>query len=156
MYYRIYAQFVNQKVKYDIEAKEAIDRGIEFFNSKSLMAKNSKKITDYQFSKDDSTMVISLYSDQELPNPSKALRILSTFLVTNTCLRDYSYGKQLFKMRMEVPSVENLYETDGGKTSSQLERVSKYLELLKIQDESINEDLVLLDEHIEQILEKYK
>lgn len=156
MYYRIYAQFVNRKVKYDDEAKRAIDKGIEFFNSKSLMAKNSKKIINYGFSKDDTTMIVTLASDNELPNPSKALRILSTYLINNTCLKGYSSGKQLFKMRMENTHEDETVTTGNVQDATQLERVSRYLELLKIQDASINEDLVMLDEYIEQLLEKYK
>lgn len=97
--YKMNAQFVNGTSLFDESVKEEVKKAIENYNSKSLIAKNPKKIVDYSYSDDRVTLLIELESEAELPMPTKALRILSTYLAE--CL-DKSYlspnGKQLFKM----------------------------------------------------------
>ena len=93
------AQFVNGTSLFDDSIREEVKKAIENYNSKSLIAKNPKQIVDYSYSNDGVTLIIELESEAELPMPTKALRILSTYL--SECL-DKSYlspnGKQLFKM----------------------------------------------------------
>lgn len=100
MKYKILAQFVNSDAKFDSKAQSAVNAGISNYNSKSLIAKNPKNIAGYSFSDDEMTLEIILESDEELPMPSKALRLLSTYLVNKTCIGEGNYlaGKQLFKM----------------------------------------------------------
>ena len=97
--YKMNAQFVNGTSLFDDSIREEVKKAIENYNSKSLIAKNPKQIVDYSYSNDGVTMIIELESEAELPMPTKALRILSTYL--SECL-DKSYlspnGKQLFKM----------------------------------------------------------
>ena len=97
--YKMNAQFVNGTSLFDDSIREEVKKAIENYNSKSLIAKNPKQIVDYSYSNEGVTLIIELESEAELPMPTKALRILSTYL--SECL-DKSYlspnGKQLFKM----------------------------------------------------------
>lgn len=96
--YKMNAQFVNGTSLFD-DIKGVVKKAIEHYNSRSLIAKNPKQIVDYSFSNDGFTLFLELESEAELPMPTKALRILSTYL--SECL-DKSYlspnGKQLLKM----------------------------------------------------------
>ena len=97
--YKMNAQFVNGTSLFDENVKKEVKNAIENYNSKSLIAKNPKQIVDYSYSNDGVTLLIELESEAELPMPTKALRILSTYLSERL---DKSYlspnGKQLFKM----------------------------------------------------------
>ena len=97
--YKMNAQFVNGTSLFDENVKKEVKNAIENYNSKSLIAKNPKQIVDYSYSNDGVTLFIELESEAELPMPTKALRILSTYLSERL---DKSYlspnGKQLFKM----------------------------------------------------------
>lgn len=97
--YKMNAQFVNGTSLFDENVKREVKNAIENYNSKSLIAKNPKQIVDYSYSNDGVTLLIELESEAELPMPTKALRILSTYLSERL---DKSYlspnGKQLFKM----------------------------------------------------------
>ena len=97
--YKMNAQFVNGISLFDENVKKEVKNAIENYNSKSLIAKNPKQIVDYSYSNDGVTLLIELESEAELPMPTKALRILSTYLSERL---DKSYlspnGKQLFKM----------------------------------------------------------
>ena len=97
--YKMNAQFVNGTSLFDDNVKKEVKNAIENYNSKSLIAKNPKQIVDYSYSNDGVTLLIELESEAELPMPTKALRILSTYLSERL---DKSYlspnGKQLFKM----------------------------------------------------------
>lgn len=111
--YTISAQFVNTGAKFDDEAREAVKEAIRNYNTKSLIAKNPKQIVDYSFSEDEMTLVIELESDAELPMPTKALRLLSSYLVGETSMDKYLSGKQLFKMTTAstVTVIENASAT---------------------------------------------
>ena len=97
--YKMNAQFVNGTSLFDENVKKEVKNASENYNSKSLIAKNPKQIVDYSYSNDGVTLLIELESEAELPMPTKALRILSTYLSERL---DKSYlspnGKQLFKM----------------------------------------------------------
>ena len=54
--YTISAQFVSTTAKFDADAKDAIEKGVENYNSRSLIAKNPKKISKHSFSEDESTL----------------------------------------------------------------------------------------------------
>lgn len=107
--YKMNAQFVNGTSLFDESVRDKVKKAIENYNSKSLIAKNPKQIVDYSYSNDGVTLIIELESEAELPMPTKALRILSTYL--SECL-DKSYlspnGKQLFKMSV-------VFDEDDGK-----------------------------------------
>ena len=97
--YKMNAQFVNGTSLFDDSIREEVKKAIENYNSKSLIAKNPKQIVDYSYSNDGVTLIIELESEAELPMPTKALRILSTYL--SECLDKSNLspnGKQLFKM----------------------------------------------------------
>lgn len=115
--YKMNAQFVNGTSWFDENVRSKIKKAIENYNSKSLIAKNPKQIVDYRYSDDGVTLTIDLESEAELPMPTKALRILSTYL--SECL-DKSYlspnGKQLFKMSVVSDAVDGTgfaKDTDG-------------------------------------------
>lgn len=113
MRYKILSQFVKPEAKFDSDAKEAIEKAISYYNTKSLIAKNPKQISDYSFSEDKETLEIILDSEEKLPMPSKALRMLSTYLVQKTCIGENGYlaGKQLFKMTaVEIASADDVKE----------------------------------------------
>ena len=71
--YMISAQFVNTRAKFDDEAKEAVREAVSNYNSKSLIAKNPKRIVDFRFSEDEMTLTVNLESEAKLPMPTKAL-----------------------------------------------------------------------------------
>lgn len=115
--YKMNAQFVNGTSWFDENVRSKIKKAIENYNSKSLIAKNPKQIVDYRYSDDGVTLTIDLESEAKLPMPTKALRILSTYL--SECL-DKSYlspnGKQLFKMSVVSDAVDRTgfaKDTDG-------------------------------------------
>lgn len=109
--YVILAQHVKPGVEFDEPYQKLLkEKVIPYFNSRSLMAKNPKEITSYSFSEDKLTLKILLESQEELPMPSKALRILSTYLVNETMIGEGNYlaGKALFKMSSEEYKEESL------------------------------------------------
>lgn len=160
--YKILAQFVRNDARFDEKVREAVEEGIANYNSRSLIAKNPKKITDYKFSDDELTLEMILESNEALPMPSKALRLLSTYLVSETCIGegDYLAGKQLFKM------TSSEYNEDGAKTlvntmseSDDLDRMSrlaKYMVLLQKAGAGMKPELDDIDTQIEQLIEKNK
>lgn len=95
--YLINVQFVSTNAKFEKVEQEAVKEAISNYNTKSLIAKNPKQITDYSFSNDEMTLTLVLESEAYLPMPTKALRLLSSYLV-ETSLDKYLSGKQLFKM----------------------------------------------------------
>lgn len=60
----------------------------------------------------------SMNSEEKLPMPSKALRLLSTYLVQKTCIGENGYlaGKQLFKMTaVEIAGENGVTESRSSK-----------------------------------------
>lgn len=102
--YKINIQFADPNAPdFDDGISPVFDDAISNYNTKSLIAKNPKKITE-KVVVDPRTLQLTLESDSELPFPSKALRLFSAYLVdpeTEGALNDYIYGKQLFKMSSE-------------------------------------------------------
>ncbi|MBU3209061.1 hypothetical protein KPL28_05340 [Clostridium algidicarnis] len=135
--YTISAQFVNTGAKFDEKAKEAVKEAISNYNTKSLIAKNPKRIVDYSFSADEMTLVIELESEADLPMPTKALRLLSSYLVEETCLDKSLSGKQLFKMiaaRAEE-NIPNMIATVPGMNLEKFKNLStddKLIEIYKL------------------------
>ena len=102
--YKINIQFADPNAP-DFEDKimPVFDNAINNYNTKSLIAKNPKKITK-KVIVDPRTLQLTLESDSELPYPSKALRLFSTYLIdpdTEGALSEYIYGRQLLKMSSE-------------------------------------------------------
>lgn len=137
--YKMNAQFVNGTSIFDENVKAKVKSAIDNYNSKSLIAKNPKQIIDYRYSKDGVTLIIELESEAELPMPTKALRILSTYL--SECL-DKSYlspnGKQLFKMSVVTDQdeiKEPIINTDDVLSVEEFKELSvedKLVEIYKI------------------------
>lgn len=102
--YKINVQFADPNAPdFDDDIMPVFDNAISTYNTKSLIAKNPKKITE-KIVVDPRTLQLTLESDSALPFPSKALRLFSAYLVdseTEGALNDYIYGKQLFKMSSE-------------------------------------------------------
>ncbi len=102
--YKICIQFADPNAPdFDDVIMPVFDDAITNYNTKSLIAKNPKKITE-KVVVDPRTLQLTLESESELPFPSKALRLFSAYLVdpeTKGGLNDYIYGKQLFKMSSE-------------------------------------------------------
>lgn len=119
MKYKILAQFVKAGVKFDEPVQKAVEESVSHYNSRSLIAKNPKQIIDYCFSEDQTTMEIIFESNEILPVPSKALRLLSTYLANETFLGEGGYlaGKQLFKMTSSEMN-------DEGNGVNELEKIS--------------------------------
>jgi len=111
--YLISVQFVSTNAKFEKVEQEAVKEAISNYNTKSLIAKNPKQITDYNFSDDKMTLTLVLESEAVLPMPTKALRLLSSYLVEETCLNKYLSGKQLFKMTTASVAVPDENSTDG-------------------------------------------
>lgn len=119
--YVVYIQFVNQQGRFDEEAQAAVKQSISHYNTRSLIAKNPKQITDYRFSEDEQTLKIKLESKAELPMPTKALRLISEFLVKETNLNKYLSGRQLFKMTAENVS-KDMSEAERPSSNNSTER----------------------------------
>lgn len=102
--YKINIQFADPNAPdFDDKIMPVIDHAISNYNTKSLIAKNPKKITK-KVIVDPRTIQLTLESDSVLPFPSKALRLFSAYLVdphTEGAFTGYIYGKQLFKMTSE-------------------------------------------------------
>lgn len=95
--YKISIQFADPSAPdFDDSIMPVLERAIRNYNTKSLIAKNPKKITEKSIV-DPRTLQLTLESDSELPFPSKALRLFSAYLVEP--FSQYIYGKQLFKMQ---------------------------------------------------------
>lgn len=145
--YIISAQFVNTGAKFDEEAKEAVKEAIINYNTKSLIAKNPKQIIDHSFSNDDMTLVIELESEADLPMPTKALRLLSSYLVQETCLDKNLSGKQLFKMTTgstataAEENVPNMIVTAPDMNIEQFKNLSTDDKLIEIYKILIERDL---------------
>ncbi|MBU3228781.1 hypothetical protein [Clostridium algidicarnis] len=128
---------MNTGAKFDEKAKEAVKEAISNYNTKSLIAKNPKQIVDYSFSADEMTLVIELESEADLPMPTKALRLLSSYLVEETCLDKSLSGKQLFKMiaaRAEE-NIPNMIATVPGMNLEKFKNLStddKLIEIYKL------------------------
>ncbi len=108
--YKINIQFADPNAPdFDDDTMPVFDDAISNYNTRSLIAKNPKKIIE-KVVVDPRTLQLTLESDSELPFPSKALRLFSAYLVdpkTEGALNDYIYGKQLFKMSSEEISEES-------------------------------------------------
>lgn len=98
--YLITAQFVRAGVQFDEAVQEAVKESYKNYNARSLLARNPKQIKSYEYSEDLSTLKIVLQSDEKLPVPSRALRLFSVYLTSETFIGADGYlaGKQLFKM----------------------------------------------------------
>lgn len=95
--YKISIQFADPSAPdFDDSIMPVFESAIRNYNTKSLIAKNPKKITEKSIV-DPRTLQLTLESDIELPFPSKALRLFSAYLVEP--FSQYIYGKQLFKMQ---------------------------------------------------------
>lgn len=95
--YKISIQFADPSAPdFDDSIMPVFESAIKNYNTKSLIAKNPKKITEKSIV-DPRTLQLTLESDSELPFPSKALRLFSAYLVKP--FSQYIYGKQLFKMQ---------------------------------------------------------
>lgn len=95
--YKISIQFADPSAPdFDDSIMPVFESAIRNYNTKSLIAKNPKRITEKSIV-DPRTLQLTLESDSELPFPSKALRLFSAYLVEP--FSQYIYGKQLFKMQ---------------------------------------------------------
>lgn len=95
--YKISIQFADPSAPdFDDSIMPVFESAIRNYNTKSLIAKNPKKIAEKSIV-DPRTLQLTLESDSELPFPSKALRLFSAYLVEP--FSQYIYGKQLFKMQ---------------------------------------------------------
>ena len=95
--YKISIQFADPSAPdFDDSIMPVFESAIRNYNTKSLIAKNPKKITEKSIVA-PRTLQLTLESDSELPIPSKALRLFSAYLVEP--FSQYIYGKQLFKMQ---------------------------------------------------------
>lgn len=157
--YKISAQFVSASAKFDDEAKDAVKAAIRNYNSKSLIAKNPKQIVDYTFSDDDMTLVMILESEATLPMPTKALRLLSSYLVEETTLDKYISGKQLLKMTtstiantLDLPIQAGINKSENLNNLTMLE---KYIKLLKQNDTASVAGLQEIDVIINTLLKNY-
>ena len=102
--YRISIQFAAADAPDFEKIMPIIDSAVEYYNTKSLIAKNPKRIVEKKLL-DSRTLQVLLQSEAELPYPGKALRLFSGYLVdpsTEGHLNQYISGKQLFKMQADL------------------------------------------------------
>ena len=128
--YKINFQFADPNAP-DFEDKimPVFDNAINNYNTKSLIAKNPKKITK-KVIVDPRTLQLTLESNSDLPYPSKALRLFSTYLVDNGAFNDFIYGgRQLFKMSSEEISEEII----GGSETRPVAVASEEINAMRIK-----------------------
>lgn len=97
-YYSIQIQFVNPCAPEFTSMKSIISEAIDYYNKKSLIVTNPKKIVKSSYL-DSSTLELILSSTVDLPYPTKALQTFSRYLCTPEKLGKYIYGNSLFKMK---------------------------------------------------------
>lgn len=154
--YEIKAQFLKAGASFvDEQVQKAVEEGVEYYNATSLLAKNKKQILNYYFQDNLKTLCIELKSDNELPTPSRALKVLSTYLVKCDCLNDYISNKQLLKMGSNIVtdnSAENTQSVGTKEDFSCLDRISRYVRLLQNASRYNKEDLDTIDNDICKLL----
>lgn len=155
--YIINVQFVNINAKFDDEAQQAVKAAVENYNSKSLIAKNPKEIVGYVFSNDGMTLQITLQSEANLPMPTKALRLLSSYLVGKTTMKKYVSSRQLFKMSVS-DAVEQINThpvvVSENEDISRLGKVGRYIKLLQKNDEASLKGIDEIDRKIAELIKE--
>ncbi len=119
--YIIAVQFADSRASFDRVAQTEVKKAIDNYNKRSLIARNKKEITGYSYP-NDLTLEVDLSSEAKLDNPTRALRLLSEYLVKQTTLGDYVSGKQLFKMAVKEETKENKGAESDFRTLSPEER----------------------------------
>ncbi len=151
--YYISVQFAKASATFDDDAKAAITKGIRFYNTRSLMARNPKKIAAFRFLEDDMTLALELESEAGLPMPTKALRLLSSYLVEETCLSERLSGRQLFKMTSGAPP-----EVERPSSKQLDDTTCKVMDIETFRELSSEEKLVTIYEllcEINQVIKDY-
>ncbi len=77
--YKICVQFVNPMARFNDVEKKAVEEGVTNYNTRSLIAKNSKQISVFSFSDDGMTLNIALQSEANLP-PNRKCRVFLNVL----------------------------------------------------------------------------
>lgn len=145
--YRILVQFAAADAPGFEEIEPVIEKAVENYNQKSLIAKNPKQILRAKIL-NPRTLEIMLESRAELPYPSKALRLFSAYMVdpnTDGNLVRCISGKQLFKMTAEETPVQHSEETDPA------DLVKKFVQILYNK----HTDVAMLKK-IEKILQEWE
>ena len=119
MIYEIQIQFLNPQAKFSTEAKSDVKEAVAYYNTRSLIARNPKKILETDFSDDDVTLTLKLQSEAMLPVPGKALKLFSTFLVKKPYFSEHLLGRQLFKMYVAPQNTQAPERTDNSAPPSQ-------------------------------------
>lgn len=148
--YKISIQFADPHAPdFDDSIMPVFDNAIINYNTKSLIAKNPKRITE-KVVVDPRTMQLTLESDSELPFPSKALRLFSAYLVnpdTEGALNEYIYGKQLFKMSSkEIEETEKPIVNEANNDDINALRVKAISLLIEASDNTVMKVLGILEE----------
>ena len=134
--YKISIQFADPSAPdFDDSIMPVFESAIRNYNTKSLIAKNPKKITEKSIV-DPRTLQLTLESDSELPFPSKALRLFSAYLVEP--FSQYIYGKQLFKMQsIEISNgdAQDIKNLNWALDSLKLQAISM---IITASEESLN------------------
>ena len=132
--YSIAVQFVDGGI-FDAQAKDAVQQSVQYYNVKGLTARNPKSIKNFAYSDHDMTLTLVLTSEAALPVPSKALRLLSSYLIDEAGLSHRLYGKHLFKMAVlaseeNYPALPSTAHSDAG---SDLEVVASLIRLRMVK-----------------------
>lgn len=114
-YYSIIVQFASHDAPEFTQINDLIQDSVDYYNQKSRIATNPKQIIAQKII-DSHTIELILESKAELPYPGKALQTFSRYLVDpniNGTLKEYIYGKQLFKMTSkEIMKMETEYQNN--------------------------------------------
>lgn len=147
--YRILVQFATVDAPDFEEVETVVEKAVENYNQKSLIAKNPKQIVGKQIL-NPRTLEIVLESRAELPYPSKALRLFSAYMVDphiDGNLTRYISGKQLFKMVAEKMPVQHSEEIDPA------DLIKKLVQLL--YNKHTDTDITMLQK-IEKTLQEWE
>lgn len=147
--YVINIQFVNPAASFKEDIiKDAIIASTRNYNAKSLIAKNPKKIVNFSFSEDNTTLTINLESEAELPMPTKALRLFSSYLVEQTCLEKFLSGRQLFKMSVaHFPTNISDTTTFSDEDTTDIDMIEKLIQLRQKGHPGIGEIYSLINKY---------
>ena len=130
--YSIAVQFVDGGT-FDERSKDAIQQSVQHYNVKGLTARNPKSIKSFAYSDHDMTLTLVLTSETALPMPTKALRLLSSYLIDEAGLGDRLYGKHLFRMAVLAdenrPALPNTAHPDSETSDPALEVIASLIRL---------------------------
>lgn len=146
--YQVFVQFANPSAEFERSMIPVIDGAIEYYNQRSLTAKNPKKILEKEII-DAKTLKLILESEAQLPFPGKALQVFTRYLInseTEGSLNSYIYGSQLFNMQAAEISCDSQALRDDERINT--ERIKAISLILSAKPEVLRSVIRMLQDEV--------